>query len=126
MHGLHRALSIAIPFLQQMHKPVLVQRNLVVLAHLHHDLIKHLFVGRAQFHFHVNAAQECGVHERTGIKIGRKHDQLAEWNLQRMTGLQPQEIDPGLQRHDPAVEQLLRADRLAAKVVDEEHAAVRF
>ncbi len=40
--------------------------------------------------------------------------------------MQAQKVDARFQRHDPAIEQLLRADLLAAKVVDEEHAAVGF
>ena len=39
-------------------------------------------------------------------------------------GVQRQEVDPALERHDPAVQQVARRNPLAAEVVDDEHAAV--
>ena len=39
-------------------------------------------------------------------------------------GVQRQEVDAALERHDPAVQQVARRNALAAEVVDDEHAAV--
>ena len=126
MNRLHGSPGFAIPFLQQVHKTVAVERHFQALAHLREDLIKHLLVRAADFHFHLNAAQESAIDQFTGIKVGGEDDQLAEWNFQRLPGVQAQKVDARFQRDDPAIEQLLRADLLAAKVVDEEHAAIGF
>jgi len=40
--------------------------------------------------------------------------------------MQPEIINAGFQRHNPTVEQVLWPDLLAAKVVNQEHAAIRF
>ncbi len=47
-----------------------------------------------------------------------------EWHFHRLPGLQPQKVDTAFQRHNPAIEQLLWAHLLAAKVVDEEQAKI--
>ena len=59
-----------------------------------------------------------------GIEVRRKHRQHVERHLEFLAGVQRQVVDAALERHDPAVEQILRPHPLPAEVVHQEHAAV--
>ena len=71
-----------------------------------------------------NAAQERFVGQRRGIEVGGKHRQHVERHLELLAGVQRQEVHAALERHDPAVEELVGPDALTAEVVHQEHAAV--
>src|SRR2546425_185031 len=73
-----------------------------------------------------NPAQERLVGQRLRIEVGREHREHVERHLEFLPGVQRQVVDAALERHDPAVEEILRPNSLAAEVVDEEHAAVRL
>ena len=55
-----------------------------------------------------------------------KIDQLLERDAEALAGVQLEVVDPALQRHDPAVEQVGGAHQLAAEVVDDEATAQRL
>src|SRR5262245_22206543 len=71
-------------------------------------------------------AQERFVGQRLGIEVGREDDQHFERDLEFLTGVQREVVHAALERHDPAVQEVLRADALPAEVVHDEHAAVRL
>ena len=71
-----------------------------------------------------DAPHERFVGERLRLQVGREDDQHVERNLELAAGMQRQEVDAALERHDPAVQEVARRDALAAEVVDDEDAAV--
>src|SRR5919198_128998 len=71
-----------------------------------------------------DAAKERFVRQRFRIEVRGEHDEDVERHLEFLAGVQRQVVEAALERHDPAVQQLLRADALPSEVVDEEHAAV--
>src|SRR5262245_47205813 len=73
-----------------------------------------------------DAAQECLVGQRRRREVRREDGQHVERHLNLLPGVQREIVDAALERHDPSVEQILRAHALAAEVVDQEHAAVRL
>ena len=72
----------------------------------------------------VDAAQERLVDQLVRPDVRREDDQRHEREVELLAGLQREEVDAALERHDPAVQQLARRAGLAAEVVDDEHAAV--
>ena len=56
-----------------------------------------------------NPAQERLVGERRRIEVRRKHDEHVERHLELLAGVQRQVVDAALERHDPAVQQVLAA-----------------
>ena len=69
-------------------------------------------------------AQERFVGQRRRIEVRREDGQHVERHLKLLAGVQRQVVDAALERHDPAVQQVLRTHPLAAEVVDQEDAAV--
>jgi hypothetical protein len=72
----------------------------------------------------LNAAHERLVDQVAGLMFVANDDQRREGQVELLAGLQREEVDAALERHDPAVEQLARRAGLAAEVVDDQHAAV--
>src|SRR5581483_10621162 len=71
-------------------------------------------------------AQKGLVGERLRVQVGREDRQHVERNLKLLAGVQCEVVHTAFERHDPPVEQIFRANALASKVIDQEHAAVRF
>jgi hypothetical protein len=61
-----------------------------------------------------NAAKERLIDELAGLEVRREDDKLIEGDLNLPAAGQVEEVVSFLQRHDPAVEQLVGADALAA------------
>ena len=59
-----------------------------------------------------------------GFRLVANTIEHVERHLELLAGVQREVVDAALERHDPAVQQILRADALPAEVVDQEHAAV--
>ena len=74
----------------------------------------------------MDPAQERLLDQLLGIDVGRDDQQHVERNRELGPGVQREEVEPLLERHDPAVEQVARRHPLAAEVVDDEDAAVRL
>ena len=72
------------------------------------------------------AAQECLIHQVLRGQVGRENHQHVEGDFDLAPGVQGEIIDAVFEGHNPAVEQVARADHLAAKVVDQQNAAVGF
>ena len=105
-------------------RDVFVVGDVFVAGDAAEDLGK-LFLGDgAQLDLGLDAAQECGIDQAGGIVIRGEDDQHFEGNLDLFAADQGQEIDAAVEGHDPAVEQLVGAQALAAEVVDDEHAVV--
>jgi hypothetical protein len=49
---------------------------------------------------------------------------LFEWYFDLLSGVQREIINAPFERHDPAVQEILRRNSLPAKVVDDQRAAV--
>src|SRR4030067_353763 len=64
-----------------------------------------------------------GGEARSG-RVGGTTPPTAEGAPPFAAGVQGQEVDPVLQRHNPTVEQITRPDLLAAEVVDQEDAPI--
>ena len=73
-----------------------------------------------------DAAEECLVAELGRTQVRREDEQHVERHFKRVAAVQREVIDALFHGHDPAVEQLLRLDHLAAKVIDDQDAAVRL
>ena len=73
-----------------------------------------------------NTPEERFIGQRRRIEVRREDDEGLERHLKFLAGGEGQIVDPVFQRHDPAVQQLLGPDALAAEVVHEQHAAVGF
>ena len=61
-----------------------------------------------------------------GIEVGGEDQQLLKRHLDLFAGVQGQIIDAAFEGDDPAIEQIVGIDPLAAEVVDDQGAAVGF
>src|SRR6185503_14308905 len=80
--------------------------------------------GRLDARAIAHASQECLVGEVVLVEVRRENDELFKWNFDLFSGVQREIVDTTLERHDPAVQKILRCDSLTAEVVDHERAAV--
>src|SRR5581483_2424535 len=94
------------------------------LDHVVEDLLVDVALGGVDFHLVANAAEEGVVDQILGVEVGRKDDELLEWDLELLAGSEREEVVAIFERQDPAIEQLLGTAQLAAEVVDEKDAAV--
>ena len=72
------------------------------------------------------AAQESFIDQVARGQVGRENHQHVKGDFKFASGMQGEVIDAVFQWDNPAVEQIARADHLAAKVIDEQDAAVGF
>src|SRR5439155_5414945 len=100
--------------------------DLLPLAHALEDLLVLRDRWRLDPDLVPDAAQERLVDEVRGIQVRGEDDEHVERDLELLAGVERQVVDALLQRHDPAVEEVLRRDPLAAEVVDHEDPAVRL
>ena len=75
-------------------------------------------------HLVVDAAEKRFVHQFGRSDVRGEHDEHHEGQLEFLTGLERQEVDAALERHDPAVQQVARRAPLTAEIVDDQNAAV--
>src|SRR5439155_7644940 len=73
-----------------------------------------------------DAPQERLVGQRFGIQVRREDNEHVERHLEFLPRVEREVVVPALERHDPSVEQIFGTNALTAKVVDQEHAAVRL
>src|SRR2546426_5439335 len=90
------------------------------------DLLVLLYRGRLDADLVADAAQERLVDEVGRVEVRREDDEHVERDLHLLPGVQREVVDALLERHDPAVQEVLRRHALAAEVVDHEDAAVRL
>src|SRR5262252_1675696 len=78
------------------------------------------FLGRWTLgeHFVMNAPKKSLVDECRGPQVRREDEQDCKRQFELLAGLQREEVDAALERHDPTVEKLARLHALAAEVVD--------
>ena len=72
------------------------------------------------------APEERLVGERARLEVGGEDAQHVERHLELLARVQREVVHAALERHDPAVQQVLGTHALAAEVVHQEHAAVRL
>ena len=96
----------------------LVERHFLLLAGQPKDPREHLAIRRPDPNLVANAPQERLVDQFVRVEVGREDDQQLERHRELFPGDQREIIDPLFQRHDPAIEQILRADDLPTEVVD--------
>ena len=112
--------------LQQMDKRVFIQRHLL-LAGDHREDLQEVFLARpVDLDLEEDPPQGRPVEDLVRVEVGREDHQRVEGHLEFFARLQRQDVAAFLQRHDPAVDDLLRRFRLTAKVVDDEDAAGGF
>lgn len=71
-----------------------------------------------------HASQERFVNQVSFIQVRGEDYELFERNLDLLTTVECQKIDAAFERQDPAIEQVLGRDALAAEVVDDQCATV--
>ena len=99
------------------------QAQLVRLAD--EDLLELLGGGIGDVDLVADAAEEGLVHQLRRVEVGGEEDQHPEGHLDLLADHRHvQVVDPLLEGHDEAVQQLPRRDVLAPEVVDQEDAAV--
>src|SRR5438067_961508 len=74
----------------------------------------------------LDPAQERPVHQIGRLQIGREDQQHVERQREARAGIELQIIDLVLHRHDPAIEQIVGTEFLAAEIVDQQHAVERL
>ena len=124
--GAERPFGFDVMLLQQIAHDVLIIGNFALVQHPAHDFAV-LVIGRgADFDFVANAAQKRLVYQIFGGQIGRKDEQNFERHFDFAPCVHGEEVYPLFHGHNPAVEQVVRPNLLAAEVVYQEHAAVGF
>src|SRR4029079_7541878 len=71
-----------------------------------------------------NAAEECLINQFFRLKVRRKDNQLLERHLNLFAVGQREEVMPMFKRDNPAIQELIGRDSLAAEVIEQETAAV--
>src|SRR5208282_1530507 len=100
--------------------------NFMVPRNSAKDLAELIVVDRTNADLCLDAPQEGRVQQLGRIEIGCEHNQHFEWDFDLAATRQSEELDSTIERHDPAVQQLVGTNALAAKVVDDQHAVVGF
>src|SRR5438067_287726 len=108
----------------QVVKAVLVERNARRFA-LAHEYVEELLAGRVgHAQLVLYAPQESIVYQVFRVEVGGQDQEKLERNLQLLARFESEVIYPFFKGYDPAIEKRLRAYLLAAKVVNQEEAAV--
>jgi hypothetical protein len=102
------------------------QSDIPTLAELVHDPLPTGPVGVRDGRLVLDPTEECFFHEGLRIQIGGKDQEGVEGDGELRPGLERQEVDATLQRHDPSVQQLFGTHPLTTEVVDDEEAPVRL
>ncbi len=106
-----------------MHQRGFVQGHLLFPRDHGKDLQKVFLAGPVDLDLEEDPPQGRAVEDLVGVKVGGKDHQRVEGHGELFARLQRQDVAAFFQRHDPAVDDLLRRLGLAAKVVDDEDAA---
>ncbi len=126
MRGAEFAIAFEIPFLQEIGQPLIAVFDAFIGGDAAKDFAI-LFIRRvANFNFMAQAAQEGFVHQIFWGQVRGKDDKHVERDFHFAPGVQAQIIETVFQRDDPAIEQIARANLLAAEVVNEQDAAIGF
>ena len=126
MRGAQLAGALDVPFLEQIGEALVAVLDAFGVGHTLEDFAVLFIGGVANLDLVAQAAQEGFVHQVARGQVGGEDDQHIEGDFDLAAGMQGQEIQAVFKRHDPAVEQVAWADELAAKVVDQQDAAVGF
>ena len=124
MGGAQFAVAFDVPLLQQVSQSLVVVGNFLVRR----DALENLAVlveGRvADLDLVAQAAQEGFVHQVLRRQVGGENHQHVEGDFELASRVQGHVIHAVFERDDPAVEQVARAHLLAAKIVNQQDAAI--
>src|SRR4051794_20948666 len=126
MTATQRSMNLNIVLLQQIAQSLVAVGNTLGLADQLKDLAKLLWSRIGDFNLMPDAPEKRVVHEVLRVKVGREDDQHIERYLQLLARLKGQVVDLALKGDDPAIQQILRAAALPAKVVDQKQTPVGF
>lgn len=126
MNSLKLAVGFAVPPIEQVFVACPVKSDALLLAYALKDEFKIVFIWGKYTHLHLNAPEERFVSQAIRVQVGAENDQRSEWDFDRLTGAQAQEIHSIFQWHDPAVEQVHRACLLPAEIVNDKYASIGF
>src|SRR5581483_9288291 len=82
------------------------------------DLNELVIRDRANLDLGLNAAQKRRINQLGRIEVRREDDKHLKGNLDLLSTYERKKIDTAVERNDPAIEKLVRAHALAAKVID--------
>ena len=103
-----------------------IKLDLTLLADAGEDLEELVARRIGDFDLVADAAEECFVPQFGGPQVRREDEEHVERYFECIAAVQGEVVDALFHRHDPAVEQLFGLDHLAAKVIDDQDAAVRL
>ncbi len=88
-------------------------------------LVECFVLDRGDEDLRTDATVERLVGQLRGVEVGGEDDLGQERHFELRPVLEAQEVDVAVEGYDPAVQQLLGGERLAAEVVDRQHPVVR-